>query len=422
MIEPNAYQNAFPDEVTIMNKTINARMLERNLDVLIAFGSSSDPNFSYLTEGSDVGDSVFVKIRDEPAHIWVSFLDRENVKPQDLTVHQFDRSLYLRIIEQTHRPEVADVEVYLQCLEILPRKVSRIAFYGRLEYSFASLIQETVRQRYPHIELISDFSPNVIEQSRAVKTEAELERIKEVGRKTSQVVKDTRDFIRGHKVNDNQFIKSDKSPLTVGDVKHYIRRRLFEYGLEDPDGAIFAPGIQGTVGHLSGEAETPIRLGEQIIFDLYPREPKGYYHDITRTWSFGYASDAMLKLYDDVFTCFKMIQTKALPGVTGGRLQDLTCEYFRDKKYPVVKDDPNTVDGYTHSLGHGVGLNVHELPYLGLDEKNVLEAGNVFAMEPGLYDTKTGLAGRVEDTFYIDQDGRCIDITDVPYDLVIPID
>jgi Xaa-Pro aminopeptidase len=404
-----------------MKNSLSALMQKINLDAFIAFGSSSDPNFSYLTEGSDVGDGVFVMIRDEPAHIWVWFLDRENVKPQDLIVHQFDRSLYRQTFEKTDRSELADLEVYLQSMDILDSSIRRIAIYGRLEYSFSRLFQETVHLRYPDIEIVNDYSPNLIEQSRAIKTDSELERIIEVGRKTSLVMIETRDFIRIHKVNGNMFVKDDGSQLTVRDVKRFTRDQLLKHGLEDPDGAIFAPGIQGTAGHLSGKDETPIQLGEQIIFDLFPREPKGYYHDITRTWSFGYASNAMQKLYDDVFKCFQLVKNHTLPGVSGGTLQDIACDYFRQRGYPVVKDNPDTLDGYTHSLGHGVGLNVHEIPYMGINEKNTLAVGNVFALEPGLYDTKQGLAGRIEDTFYIDQHGQCIDITDVPYDLVIPI-
>jgi Xaa-Pro aminopeptidase len=68
-----------------------------------------------------------------------------------------------------------------------------------------------------------------------------------------------------------------------------------------------------------------------------------------------------------------------------------------------------------------VGLAVHEHPFLGIDDQEILSVGNVFALEPGLSYTKRGLAARVEDTLYINNDGGCISITDVPYDLVIPI-
>jgi Xaa-Pro aminopeptidase len=79
------------------------------------------------------------------------------------------------------------------------------------------------------------------------------------------------------------------------------------------------------------------------------------------------------------------------------------------------------LDGYIHGLGHGVGLAVHETPYMGIGDKDILSKGNVFAIEPSLVDTNREMAVRVEDTFYIDNDGKAVSMTAVPYDLVIPI-
>jgi Xaa-Pro aminopeptidase len=58
---------------------------------------------------------------------------------------------------------------------------------------------------------------------------------------------------------------------------------------------------------------------------------------------------------------------------------------------------------------------------MGIGDKDILAKGNVFAIEPSLIDTGRGLAVRIEDTFYLDNGGKAVSITDVPYDLVIPI-
>jgi len=58
---------------------------------------------------------------------------------------------------------------------------------------------------------------------------------------------------------------------------------------------------------------------------------------------------------------------------------------------------------------------------MGIEEKDLLSKGNAFAIEPSLVDTNRGFAVRIEDTFYIDNNGKAVSITDVPYDLVIPI-
>lgn len=90
--------------------------------------------------------------------------------------------------------------------------------------------------------------------------------------------------------------------------------------------------------------------------------------------------------------------------------------------HPAIKDNPELIDGYTHSLGHGVGLEVHEPPFIGIGDTNILSAGNVFTIELGLYYPKSGFAVGIEDTLYINSEGNSTSITDVPYDLVIPIE
>ena len=232
---------------------------------------------------------------------------------------------------------------------------------------------------------------------------------------------ETRDFIRGHKTCNGVFIKVDNSSLTVGDVKRFIRTKLFEKDLEDIEDMIFAPGIQATVPHNSGELDTPIGLGVPIIFDLFPREAKGYFHDVTRTWCFGYASDDIHNLYNDVLGCFNITKNSAVSGVSTGDLQEFACSYFRERGHPVIMDNPDLLEGYPHSLGHGVGLDVHESPFIGIGDKTILSNGNVFTIEPGLYYPKRGLAIRIEDTLYINSEGKCISMTEVPYDLVIAV-
>jgi Xaa-Pro aminopeptidase len=85
---------------------------------------------------------------------------------------------------------------------------------------------------------------------------------------------------------------------------------------------------------------------------------------------------------------------------------------------------PGTDTGYVHSLGHGIGLNVHESPGISHQspEKTVFKAGNVVTIEPGLYYPDRGYGIRVEDSVYIDENGHLHNLTNFPYDLVIPLD
>jgi Xaa-Pro aminopeptidase len=404
-----------------LRSDLDKLMRDYRLDAIVAFGSASDPAFNYLTAGSDVQDAMFTKTRGEKANIWLGVLEREGVKSQDFVTHIWDRALYHRVFSETGSRDKAELEIYFPGLEFLEKGIKRVALYGRMEFSFCCLLRNELNRRYPGLEIVDDETPTLVDRLRATKSGEELAKIAEVARKTSRVMVETRDYIRSHKISDNCFINTDRSPLTVADVKRFTRSRLFEQDLEASEGMIFAPGKQAIVGHNTGEPDTQILLGVPIIFDLFPRQPKGYYHDATRTWCFGSASECLLKLYQDVRGCFDFVVDKAAPGISSGGLQGLACDYFRERGYPVVKDNPNTVDGYTHALGHGVGLAVHETPVMGIADKDVLSKGNVFAIEPSLIDTKRGLAVRIEDTFYVNNDGKAVSITDVPYDLVIPV-
>ena len=404
-----------------MRSDLDRLMKDYHLDAIVAFGSASDPAFNYLTAGSDTGDAMFTKTPGDKANIWLGFLQREGVKNPDFVTHIFDRALFRRVFCETGSYEKAELQMYLQGLEFL-KGIKRVALYGRMEFSFSGLLRNELNKRYPGLEIVDDETPTLVDRLRATKSNEELAKMIEIGRKTSRVMTETRDYIRSHRISENRFIKSGRSPLTVADVKRFTRSKLFEHDLEDTEGMIFAPGKQAIVGHNTGEPDTQILVGVPIIFDLFPREARGYYHDTTRTWCFGLASDYLLRFYGDVHGCFDFVVNKAVPGISSGNLQELACDYFRERGYPVVKDKPNTIDGYTNALGHGVGLAVHEPPYMGIGDKDILSKGNVFAIEPSLIDTNRGLAVRIEDTFYIDNHGKAVSITDVPYDLVIPID
>jgi Xaa-Pro aminopeptidase len=397
-------------------------MQSDNLDAIVVFGSASDPAFSYLTDGADVNDAMFTKTRNGTANIWLGFLEREGVKNPDFRVQIFDRALYERVFSETNSRELAELEISLKGLGFLRGGNKRVAIYGRLEFSFSGLLRNELKKRYPELEIVDDQIPTLIDRLRATKSDEELAKIIEVGHKTSRVMIETRDFIRSHMFRKDVFIKPDDVPLTVGDVKRFARLKLFENDLEDIDGMIFAPGKQGTVGHNTGEPDTPITLGEPIIFDLFPRGTNGYYHDETRTWCFGHVSDDIQSLYDDVLGCFNFVKKEAVSGIPTGTLQELACDYFRERGHPVVKDNPELTDGYNHSLGHGVGLAVHEPPFIGIGDKEKLSVGNVFTLEPGLYYTKPGLAVRIEDTLYIDSEGNSVSITEVPYDLLVAVE
>jgi Xaa-Pro aminopeptidase len=105
------------------------------------------------------------------------------------------------------------------------------------------------------------------------------------------------------------------------------------------------------------------------------------------------------------------------PGVPGSELHKISCDVFEEHGYPTLRSkQPGEVlqDGFYHSLGHGVGLEVHEEPSLGRGPGELV-AGDVIAVEPGLY--RNGYGGcRLEDLVLVTENGGEV-LTDYPYDL-----
>ena len=103
--------------------------------------------------------------------------------------------------------------------------------------------------------------------------------------------------------------------------------------------------------------------------------------------------------------------------------QGRTCDLFEEMGHPTLRSNPTTLEGYVHSLGHGLGLHVHEMPFSGstATEQEKLVPGAVFTIEPGLYYPDKGMGVRLEDTYFVSEQGTIEKVVDFPMELVIPV-
>jgi len=103
--------------------------------------------------------------------------------------------------------------------------------------------------------------------------------------------------------------------------------------------------------------------------------------------------------------------------------QELACDIFEEMGHATPRTDPQAESGYVHTLGHGVGLELHSHPRFSASELNAdrLEPGSVFSIEPGLYYPDKGYGVRIEDLWTVDQAGVFHCLTDFPKGLVIPV-
>ncbi len=208
--------------------------------------------------------------------------------------------------------------------------------------------------------------------------------------------------------------------LRVGDLRGLVAECFGSAGLDQSEGSILAPGEEGGVPHNAGTNERVLVTGEGLVVDLFPRGR--LFADCTRTFCVGEPGGELARAWSDTLAALEGATGAARPGVTGAKLQDATCDLYEERGWPTLRSDPGSETGYVHTLGHGVGFELHELPALrgssrgGDAPDHTLEQGDVVTIEPGLYDVEAGFGVRLEDLLVVEADG-VRNLTPLPYDL-----
>jgi Xaa-Pro aminopeptidase len=289
-------------------------------------------------------------------------------------------------------------------------------------------IMSRIRAAFPGLEILSEpKEDSIFLRAMETKDDSDVEHIRRIGRITTEVVGMVQKLLIGSEVREDEvLIKDDGSPLTIADVKARISLWLAERGAEEVEGTIFAIGRDAGLPHSIGTPEDPIRLGRTIVFDIFPAEAGGgYFYDFTRTWTLGYASPEAQRLYDEVRGVYDTVVDNIDLNVGFKEYQKLACEAFHKNGHDTPMHTEGVLEsGYVHSLGHGVGLNIHERPWSRhtLGDDHILRPGVVVTIEPGLYYPEKGLGVRIEDTYWVRPDGTLVRLAEYPYDFVLSMD
>lgn len=410
-----------------MKSDIDRLMMEHHIDALFVCGSAQhNPAMTYFTGGVHITHAELVKgIHQEPVLYYASPMEREEAAKSGVKAISYEALQIQQQLEQyKNKPIQARAARYQRMLADLGITQGRIAVYGMIDAGSAYATFRELNRLLPDLEFISEEEQSLLLLAMATKDNHELERIRKMGQITTEVVGMVADFLTGHAVSRQTLIKRDGTPLLIGDVKKKINLWLAERAAENPEGTVFAQGRDAGIPHSSGLDDMPIELGKTIVFDIFPCELYGgYYYDFTRTWCLGYAPDEVLRIYQDVWDVYQLVTKKLKVGVACPYYQKITCDFLESRGHSTVQIDPKTENGYVHSLGHGVGLHVHEKPWFGrnADANDVIQPGMVFTIEPGLYYPEKGIGVRLEDTFLVTGDGKIEIVAPYPMDLVLPV-
>jgi Xaa-Pro aminopeptidase len=247
------------------------------------------------------------------------------------------------------------------------------------------------------------------------KTAKELEEIARVAAGTCAAMRAVASLLAQASVRGGE-LWCEGERLTIGRLRRRIAEVLGTFALEQPERNIVAPAEEGAVPHNPGSDDRTVREGQSLVVDLFPRGR--LFADCTRTFCVGEPPENLRRAHAEVVQALRWAHREARPGRRTWELQQGVCASFREAGYPTPLSDPGTVRGYVHSLGHGVGYELHEWPFFrdvpGIEGE--LELGDVVTLEPGLYDEEQGWAVRLEDLVVLDVDGPR-NLTPLPYDL-----
>lgn len=318
-----------------------------------------------------------------------------------LVVSMLDRELARRI--------APDIQVYSPDALRIPR-----ALRGTLSGWIVGLLREldiravTVAADFPvrtadqlrrvGLRLLVTDGPLVPE--RAIKTRVEVDRITACQRAAVQAMRGAIRLIARARVDKTNRLRVRGRLLTSEHVRRAIYRVLMNHKCTG-EGTIVACGEQAATPH--GVGHGPLRAHQSIVIDIFPRHLEhGYWGDLTRTVVKGAPSPVLKKMYAAV----KAAQTAALAeicaGVSGRRVHLAAAAALTRRGFKTGLLD-GKAQGFIHSTGHGVGLEVHEVPSLGL-RPGRLRTGHMVTAEPGLYYFQHG-GVRIEDTVLVTRGG-----------------
>jgi Xaa-Pro aminopeptidase len=406
-----------------MKADLDRLMSNRQLDALIVAGGEGYSDVrDYMSNGAHITGGYIVKKHGAQPLLVVNGMEIEEAKKSGYPCVTYGDLGYYAVMQEKGM-EYASRWLWGAVLEKAGLASGRVGVYGEGAINAYIELVQHLNNEFPQYQFVGDSkNPTLFQEAYLTKDAQEIARITSVAQRTNEVVALVWDFIAGCQANAEGVVQHHGKAVTIGDIKRMIRVELINRDLEDAN-TIFAQGRDAAFPHSRGEANDVLRVGQAIIFDIFPHEiGGGYYHDMTRTWCIGHAPAHVQALYDDTMTAFDIAVETFGVGKPTHTMQDAVLDFYESKGHPTVRSTSNPTEGYVHSLGHGVGLNVHESPSIHhLKKADIFQVGNFVTIEPGLYYPDQAVGVRVEDSFIVSEAGELVSISPFKKNLVIPL-
>ncbi len=342
---------------------------EEEIDCFIQYGDERDANILYGT-GFRAPDPIIHIITGEWDALIVSQMEFNRALRESRVreVYSYEDLGFREFIEETGSPEKSISKVIIHFL-----KESKIDVAG-IPSKFPSFLSFELRR-----EMEVKITPNPFSKMRAVKSSEEVEKIIKSASAGIEAIR----YVRRLLISERNRMKGD------GIDADYVRRRvegwLFRKGYLALD-TIVASGVRSSDPHWKGEGR--LEWNSSIIMDVFPKDiESGYHGDITRTIFTGDPDPGILEMFGAVREAHDLAVKMLREGITGDEIHNSVCDYFEERGYSTTRK--GSKKGFIHSTGHGVGLEIHEMPVLSF-RGGKLRKGNVVTVEPGLYYPEIG--------------------------------
>ncbi|WP_325411154.1 Xaa-Pro peptidase family protein [Methanoregula sp.] len=351
---------------------LDAAMKTCGADAFVHYATGEDADMRYLTRFVMHDSFVFFKRRRQRGTIIVPQMEAERASRESTTA--------VMTRTQAGLPDILKKEKD-------PWKAIALMISGQagktvlVSPAFPAVLLRALEE---HTQVIVD--DGTMEKVRAKKSPAEIRLMQDVQRKTERAMALGISLIR-HATVRKGVLYHDGTPLTSERVRIAMHKQLMDDGCRAVE-TIISCGEDTAYPHIIGSG--PLKPHEPIVIDTFPRdETTGYYADMTRTVSKGEPDARITEMYEAVREAQQVGVARIRAGVSGADPYTAVVDYFKDRGYE------SDTRGFIHNLGHGVGLQVHELPTIG-PSGVALGAGSVVTVEPGLY--YPGIGGvRLED-------------------------
>ncbi len=378
----------------ILRHDIIPAMMKENL--LIIGSSERNPDLYYATRFAAPDPFVFVQIR-EKKYILISDLEIDRARKQARVHAVLSTTALAGKFREKHKrhASLSDLVIFF----LREKKVRHLTVPQDFPYLYAlSLKRAGIRL---------DCHPGIFFKERAIKTPGEIRSVIQALRATENAARAAISLLKKATIRKNRLFYRN-TPLTSESIRKLILAVLMEHDCAG----------ENTIVSCGRHSVDPLHIGtgplfanQPILFDIFPRNNKTlYYADFSRTVVKGKASPKLKKMFAAVKGGQAIAMRMIRPGVSGRAIHNAIQSYFERLGFRTGLQ-AGRMQGFFHSTGHGLGLEIHEPPRIGGGD-DILKEGHLVTVEPGLYYKDAG-GIRLEDLVLVTRTG-CKNLTQFP--------